>query len=851
MATDFSYGNKTINSSGPIKPTGKNQPLDPRTEVKLYADIESIPSPYVGMIITVLEDETNSNKMTDYKVLSLKANASGIANSVVDQVQRYVDYLGASSGGSVSQEDINTAVNNYLTEHPVASGATAEQVAQIQANTAAIGTEELPTTAKTLKGAIAETFQSVSNGKNLIASAITDKGIITSNDSTFQVMADNIKKISSSSLTSTDEYRTNCVLLFEDNFDSETLDETVWNYEIKSNPHNNELQAYTNHSDNVRIENSNLVITAKREPSLYNGKSFTSGKINSNNKLEIHYGIIEAKIKLPTGCLGEESLWPAFWMMGHQFELSEPNENEESNEVGMPWPKCGEIDILERFGKGTKNTACVHGYNYDTSQNKSSSAMAGIDLDFTQYHIYTVYWSKDSMDFFVDGRKYGHINISDWGETNNCFRQPYFIMFNLAVGSKSLPTPPDGFESASMYVDWIRVYSLPLENDNVTSISLDTNSVSLQVGEEAQLMALFDKNDNSYNKTTVWESSNINVAKVYGGHIYAIGNGTCDITVKTKNNLSAVCSVTVGGATGGLNVTGVSLPSSVDITLGSSKVINAVITPSTATNKNVTWSVDNSNVTITPNGTSCTINGATVGSSVITVTTEEGSFTDTCTVNVIEEASQNTNLTFNGSESWKLSSTNTNYTIFELDVTSNYVDVPRNNDVVASFTSDIYPTYSYTDGNALNVECIYGQIYSSRNIYLLKLKISTSKLSSADVGGLTSYLSTNPLTVTFVSRRRTLVNLESGSFDDTGSKIESATEIRTPDYVSILSGYSKITFEHSYSATDVVWFFDENKEFIKIVTGLKTVLIPSGSKYFIARFVDTNTSVTIPYSFNY
>ena len=136
MATDFTYNDKTITISGPAKPSGKNQPLDPRTEVKLYADIESIPNPYVGMIITVLEDETNSNKMTDYKVLSLKANASGIANSVIDQVQRYADYLGA---GSVSQDDINTAVNNYLTEHPVQSGATAEQAAQIEANRTAIG----------------------------------------------------------------------------------------------------------------------------------------------------------------------------------------------------------------------------------------------------------------------------------------------------------------------------------------------------------------------------------------------------------------------------------------------------------------------------------------------------------------------------------------------------------------------------------------------------------------------------------------------------------------------------------------------------------------------------------------
>ena len=194
MTTDFNYNNKTIDSGGPIKPSGTDQPGDPRTRVDFYSDIKLIPNPYVGMIITVKTDETNQNKMTDYKVLSLKPNNLGIANSVIDQVQRYSDYLGASSGGSVdlsgyatkdelnskantsdiptntselyndsgfltsipseyvtetemneaianvssggsvSQEEINTAVNNYLTEHPVSSGATAEQVAQIEAN---------------------------------------------------------------------------------------------------------------------------------------------------------------------------------------------------------------------------------------------------------------------------------------------------------------------------------------------------------------------------------------------------------------------------------------------------------------------------------------------------------------------------------------------------------------------------------------------------------------------------------------------------------------------------------------------------------------------------------------------
>ena len=119
MATDFNYNNKTIDSGGPIKPSGIDQPGDPRTRVESYSDIELIPNPYVGMIITVKTDETNQNKMTDYKVLSLKANTLGIANTVIDQVQRYAEYLGISSSGSVSQEyvdnkigDINSILDN-------------------------------------------------------------------------------------------------------------------------------------------------------------------------------------------------------------------------------------------------------------------------------------------------------------------------------------------------------------------------------------------------------------------------------------------------------------------------------------------------------------------------------------------------------------------------------------------------------------------------------------------------------------------------------------------------------------------------------------------------------------------
>ena len=119
MATDFTYGKKQILAGGPIKPSGKDMPVDARTRVESYADIASIPNPHVGLKITVKVDETNNNKMTDYIVKSLKANSAGIANMLIDEVVRYVDYLGISSSGGGTSAGTGT-------------GLTTEQAQQLQ-----------------------------------------------------------------------------------------------------------------------------------------------------------------------------------------------------------------------------------------------------------------------------------------------------------------------------------------------------------------------------------------------------------------------------------------------------------------------------------------------------------------------------------------------------------------------------------------------------------------------------------------------------------------------------------------------------------------------------------------------
>ena len=178
MATDFSYGGKQIVSGGPFKPNGKDMPSDARTRVDCYADIATIPNPYVGLKITVKVDETNNNKMTDYIVKSLKANSIGLANSLIDEVVRYADYLevsGGSSGGgsgegltSEQAQQLQTAYTHSQSDH-----VTMEEVNEAIAN-AQLGGGEVDTTSfATDLSLTGSNLQLKNSSGSLIGTAIT------------------------------------------------------------------------------------------------------------------------------------------------------------------------------------------------------------------------------------------------------------------------------------------------------------------------------------------------------------------------------------------------------------------------------------------------------------------------------------------------------------------------------------------------------------------------------------------------------------------------------------------------------------------------------------------------------
>lgn len=221
---------------------------------------------------------------------------------------------------------------------------------------------------------------------------------------------------------------------------------------------------------------------------------------------------------------------------------------------------------------------------------------------------------------------------------------------------------------------------------SVTGVTINPDNVSIKIGKTVQLSAVVLP-ENASDPSVIWKSSNNAVATVSStGLVTGIKEGTTDITVTTQDgNLAATCKVTVekepvdpgtedpdnpGGEDpdnpGGedpdepgtedpdnpepgdpdepeVEVTGVSLAfSSLELKLGDSSTLKVNIQPANASNKSVTWhSSDPTVVTVDAQGKLTAIKR---GSATITVTTNDGEYTDTCLVVVVDQLTLNENI---------------------------------------------------------------------------------------------------------------------------------------------------------------------------------------------------------------
>lgn len=165
----------------------------------------------------------------------------------------------------------------------------------------------------------------------------------------------------------------------------------------------------------------------------------------------------------------------------------------------------------------------------------------------------------------------------------------------------------------------------------VTSILLSSSELSIQLGHSETLIATVLP-DNATDKTVTWTTSDASIASVKDGAVTANNLGTAIITA-TAGNKSAECQVTVLP----IEVTSVTLDiTNLELTEGDSKTLTATVTPDNATNKNITWS--SSNTAIAKVNESGMVTAVKAGSAIITVTTENGGKTATCSVTVNEKS---------------------------------------------------------------------------------------------------------------------------------------------------------------------------------------------------------------------
>ena len=261
----------------------------------------------------------------------------------------------------------------------------------------------------------------------------------------------------------------NWQLVWEDDFNGSSLDQSKWTHDIGTGSQygmwgwgNGELQYYQ--PQNTTLNNGIAKIEVKEEPNgiidSWSATSyFSSSKITTKGLFNFRYGKVEARIKTIDG----QGFWPAFWML--------PSNGS--------WPCDGEIDIMEQWGNDylTNSTSgaahlgtCPYSQSTHFYETSSSYISSGSYAD--DFHTYSVIWKEDTITWYVDEIELFSLNPSSYWSIPSQSAWPFnanewYLMINLAI-TQAGPNSNTVFPN-QMEIDYVRVYQENLTN----SINID------------------------------------------------------------------------------------------------------------------------------------------------------------------------------------------------------------------------------------------------------------------------------------------------------------------------------------------------------------------------------------------
>ncbi len=233
-------------------------------------------------------------------------------------------------------------------------------------------------------------------------------------------------------------------LVWSDEFNTSSLNTNNWTLETgASGWGNNELQEYTN-GYNLIIEDGVLKIVAKKINNNKEAGSYTSTRMVTKGKQEFTYGRMEIRAKLPSGT----GIWPAIWMLGANIDSN-------------PWPRCGELDIMEYVGY---EPDVVHS-TVHTSAASGSDGKGNYLTEETceeDFHIYGMLWTPESIIFYVDNQNNVVFTYAPENKTTEHwpFDKAHFFILNVAVGGNwgGAQGIDNNIFPQTMEVDYVRVY---------------------------------------------------------------------------------------------------------------------------------------------------------------------------------------------------------------------------------------------------------------------------------------------------------------------------------------------------------------------------------------------------------
>lgn len=245
-------------------------------------------------------------------------------------------------------------------------------------------------------------------------------------------------------------------LVWFDEFNSEgAIDTSKWQQE-NGFIRNQENQWYQ--SENAACTNGNLVIVGKKEhkpnPNFIAGSNnwktnrkfieYTSSSIVMKKEHSFQYGKVEVRAKIDA----QTGLWPAIWTLG----------------VSGEWPSNGEVDIMEYYDdKILANFAIASVNRYKAIWDNASKKIADLGGKewASKYHIWTLEWDEDHMKINVDGEMINEIDLSksiNRNDGKNPFRQPHYLLLNLAMGGMNGGSLENTVLPSKYYVDYVRIY---------------------------------------------------------------------------------------------------------------------------------------------------------------------------------------------------------------------------------------------------------------------------------------------------------------------------------------------------------------------------------------------------------